>query len=288
VGQKFARVGTKDIRKDSTGAIDFRMQRQLRCWKRQDAPPTRVKPVPITIIMHILKQACGTARHHDRQMIANITCVAFYYLLRPGECTGTTTDDQPFLLEDMELFLDDKRLNTMTAPLAEIEAATSVAYAFTTQKNGTRGEKTLHGRSGHHLCCPVKATIRMITYHRRHRSPPTAPIASYYTTKNRRTAIKAKDVTQVLQSAAGALRSTTGLEPKHITARSLRAGGAMALLCGQVDHNLIQMLGRWHSDAMMRHLHLQARPVMQHFAAKMFNHGEHSFQPDESVPMSTD
>lgn len=34
-------------------------------------------------------------------MIANIICVAFYYLLRPGEYTGTTADDQPFLMEDV-------------------------------------------------------------------------------------------------------------------------------------------------------------------------------------------
>jgi len=62
----------------------------------------------------------------------------------------------------------------------------------------------------------------------------------------------------------------------------------MTLLCGKVDHNLIQMLGRWHSNAMMRYLHLQAKPVMQHFAAKMFNHGTYSFHPEEAVPTSPD
>lgn len=177
----------------------------------------------------------------------------------------------------------------MTAPIAQIEAATSVAYVFTTQKNGTRGEKILHGRSGHPLCCPVRATIRLIVCHRQHRAPPNAPVASYYHPKtNRRVTIKPKDVTQILQSTAALMKSETGIEPKDITARSLRAGGAMTLLCGKVDHNLIQMLGRWHSNAMMRYLHLQAKPVMQHFAAKMFNHGTYSFHPEEAVPTSPD
>lgn len=93
-------MGTPDIGKDSTGAIDFRTQRQLRCWKREDALPKRVKPVPITIILCILQQAYRT-KCHDRQMIANIICVAFYYLLPPAEYTGTTADDQPFLMEDV-------------------------------------------------------------------------------------------------------------------------------------------------------------------------------------------
>ena len=58
----------------------------------------------------------------------------------------------------------------------------------------------------------------------------------------------------------------------------------MALLCAKVDHNIIQMLGRWHSDAMMRYLHLQAHPLMQHFAARMFNNGTYAFAADEYVP----
>ena len=60
----------------------------------------------------------------------------------------------------------------------------------------------------------------------------------------------------------------------------------MALLCAKVDPNLIQMLGRWHSDAMMRYLHLQAQPIMKRFAASMFNNGTYSFLPEESVPIT--
>ena len=65
----------------------------------------------------------------------------------------------------------------------------------------------------------------------------------------------------------------TGLAPQEISARSLRAGGAMALLCGNVDFDLIKMLGRWHSDAMMRCLFVQAQPVMKKFAVAVFNNG---------------
>jgi len=59
----------------------------------------------------------------------------------------------------------------------------------------------------------------------------------------------------------------------------------MTLLCGKIDHNLIQMLGRSHSDAMMQYLHLQAQPIMNQFTAKMFNHGTYNFLRDETVPL---
>ena len=59
----------------------------------------------------------------------------------------------------------------------------------------------------------------------------------------------------------------------------------MALLCGEIDADLIKILGRWHSDAMMRYLHQQAQPIMRKFAKAMFNNGTYSFLPEETVPI---
>jgi len=286
VGQRFASMGTKDIRKNISGGIDIRIQRQLKSYKKDDSPPSRVEPVPITIILYILHRAYGSKRVADSQAVADVITIAFFFLLRPGEYTGTTTDDAAFSLADVTLFLQDKELDPMTAPLQDIEAATAVKLTFTTQKNGTRNESILHGRSDDALCCPTKAVIQRNLHHRHHNSKSTTSLASYYNPRrNWLVAVKAKDVTGVLRHAAAANRSVTGINPKDISARSLRAGGAMALLCGDVDHNLIQMLGCWHSDAMMRCLHLEAQPIMSKFAAKMFNHGKYSFNPDKLVPV---
>lgn len=164
-----------------------------------------------------------------------------------------------------------------------------VTLTFTTQKNSTKGEAITHGRSGHPLCCPVQAAIRHALHHREHNSKQTALLAACYNPRtNRQTTIKAKDASHVLKHSTAANRSATGLDPKDVSARSLRAGGAMTLLCGKVDHNLIQMLGRWHSDSMMRYLHLQAQPIMNQFASKMFNDGQYNFLPDETVPLKDD
>ena len=180
VGQKFTSLGAWDIRKDATGAIDFRLQRMLKAYKRQDLPPTRVKPLPITIVLFLLQRAYGRDRYEDRMAIADMICVAFFFLLRPGEYTGTTTDNAAFQLADIALYVNDRQLDIMTAAYGDIENATSVGLIFTTQKNGVRNEKIMHGTSGHPLCCPVQAIIRRILHPRRHKAKNTTQLASYY------------------------------------------------------------------------------------------------------------
>jgi hypothetical protein len=279
-------MGAKDVRKDATGTTDFRIQRQLKSFAKVDSPPTRVKPVPITVLLHVLAHAYGAQSNDIRQSVADMIVIGFYFLLRPGEYTGTSSDGAPFRIRDISLFVNDTRIDILTATASKIESASAVSYTFTTQKNANKNEVLMHGRSTDRLCCPVTATIRRILYHRRHSTPHSAPIASYYTPTGRRSPLRSNDVTDTLRNATAATQHLTGLSPKDITAKSLRAGGAMALLCGKVDHNLIQILGRWHSDSMVRYLHLQAKPVMQGFASKMFNHGSYSFLPEETVPVA--
>ena len=45
-----------------------------------------------------------------------------------------------------------------------------------------------------------------------------------------------------------------GFTHHDVSARSLRAAGAMALLCLGVDHDIISLIGRWRSDEMTRYL----------------------------------
>jgi hypothetical protein len=59
----------------------------------------------------------------------------------------------------------------------------------------------------------------------------------------------------------------------------------MALLHGRVGLSNIWMMGRWHSDVMMRYLHVQEQPILGNYAACMFNVGNYCFLPDETVPI---
>jgi hypothetical protein len=210
--------------------------------------------------------------------------IAFFFLLQPGEYTGTTINDTPFRWQYVHLYIGPRRLDNMLCSEAEVHDATSVYYTFTTQKNGIRNEKIVHGLSGTGLCCPVLARGRRIRYLRRNNAKYTELMASLYV-RNRLTAIKAQQITETICQSMIVKFHHTGIAADEVRAQSLRAGGAMTLLCGKVDMNLVQILGGWHSDTTIRYLHMQAQPIVQHFAAKMYNNGNYSFLPDEKVPL---
>ena len=50
----------------------------------------------------------------------------------------------------------------------------------------------------------------------------------------------------------------------------------MALLCSGVDKDIINLIGRWRSDEMMRYLHVQAEPIMRNFSKLMISNGNYN------------
>ncbi len=291
VGQMFASLGTKDIRKDSLGAIDFRLQRQLRSYGKDDPAPDRVKPIPIQVLFHALGIVAHTPGNPAIAATADMAVIAFFFLLRPGEYTGRTNSRQttPFTLADVQLFLGSRRLDLATATPAELSGSTAASLTFTTQKSGVRGEIVNHGRSGSPMCCPTRAIARRVIHLRAHHAPGHTPLATYFLPLDNHPLghpVTAANISDLLRTSVRALGPTLGLLPQDVSARSLRAGGAMALLCANVDSNVIRLLGRWHSDVMLRYLHIQAQPIMRHFASKMLSGGNYSLQPGQDVPAS--
>jgi hypothetical protein len=208
----------------------------------------RVKPVPI--IIFIVAHAYRNTRDVADMAISDTIVVAFFFLLRPGEYIGTLSDDAAFKIEGVSLHVQGRTLDFSMASDAEIKASTSAYYTFTTQNNNNRNEKVVQGLSGDPWCCPVKANIRRMLHHRGNKSRCTVPFASYYR-GNRKTLVNANDVTEVLRNAMRINGHRTGIEALEVSARSLRAGGAMALLHPCVSLSNIQMMGRWHSHAVM-------------------------------------
>jgi hypothetical protein len=86
-------------------------------------------------------------------------------------------------------------------------------------------------------------------------------------------------ITHALRKSATLLESHTGIDPSLLTSRSLRPGGATALLCAGVDSNIIQLLGRWKSDAMIRYLRVAAHAHGTNLAAGMLAAGAYTFAP---------
>jgi hypothetical protein len=287
VGQAFAFMGAPDPRLNSAGKIDFRLTRQLRSYTKIDPPPARVKPIPIQIIRHAVASVHNDPAPKPAQLAAaDMLIAAFYFLMRPGEHCQSSSEAHPFRLQDVEMFCGSHRLDIQHATESELFSSTFMKLTFTTQKNGVQGEKIGHGCSGDLLLCPIRAILRRIIHLRKHNAPMDTPLHYFYLTQGGRpNATKSIQITKLVRQSAAAIGAPLGILPSDIDARSLRASGAMALLCARVDRDWVQLLGRWRSDSMLRYLHVQAAPVMQSFAQKMLLGGEYSFLPTQQIPL---
>ena len=67
------------------------------------------------------------------------------------------------------------------------------------------------------------------------------------------------------------------MEPLLFSAHSLQPGGATALLVAGISTDKIQLLGRWKSDAMFRHLRIQAS--IGTLSQTMLDFGRYTFSP---------
>ncbi|EJK57071.1 hypothetical protein THAOC_22925, partial [Thalassiosira oceanica] len=122
-------------------SIDIRIRRMLAGWRKEDPPPQRVKPVPLQVIQNL----AFIAKHSPDESVratVDMIILAFFFLLRPGEYTDNSkeSESEPFRLEDIQLFVDGRRLDIMTCSHSELMQATFGSLTFTTQKNGVRGE----------------------------------------------------------------------------------------------------------------------------------------------------
>ena len=89
VGQKFSLLGSSDPRLDDSGAQDFCLRRMYSAWKKQDDPPKRVEPVPMSILLRAGELASSSPRDE-----ATMDCIwmSFYFLLRPGGYSNSSGD----------------------------------------------------------------------------------------------------------------------------------------------------------------------------------------------------
>ena len=138
------------------------------------------------------------------------------------------------------------------------------------------------GRSGHSKACPTQALIRRILYLRQHNATPQTPLCAVRHNNNWKY-VTSRLITATLKVSTAALPHLNFL-PGDVTVRSMRAGGAMALLCGKIDNQTIRLVGRWKSDAMFCYLHAQALPLVNNLASVILQHGAFTLLPGQDVP----
>jgi hypothetical protein len=278
VGQTLAGMGAADPRLTTAGKHEFRLGRQFAAYAKVDDPPARVKPIPLQVIQHAVQLALA-ALTADNLAVSNMIPIAFFFLMRPGEHT-VTKENTPFKLKDIQFHVGYQRFNATNIPLNLLPAASFVTYTYDTQKNANRNEAIGLGRSGSGHCCPVATTAQRVTYLRLQNVTPDTPLCTYFLPNSKTQTVTSAQITQTLRFSLLHFGDTLGITPADISARSLRATGAMALLCARVDHDTIRLIGRWRSDKMLRYLHAQAQPVMHDFARRMVLGGVYTFIPN--------
>ena len=265
--------------------------------ERTDDPASRAYPVNVTILRQLFlaldlqHPELGGLQHHTIQLCI----VAFFWLLRPAEYLlspdSAESRSQAFRLCDVTLTIHDKVYAAPDAPLYDEKAdpqtaeqfAASIFMAsltFTDQKNCVKGEQIGQRPTADPDLCPCKVLGRIIHHLRLHGAPSHTPLYSFYNPHPRFrawSAVKPQYVTNALRHAARACEATTGIDPSLISARSLRPGGATALLCANVDSDVIMLLGRWKSDAMLRYLRIQ--DLSASLSQRMLTHGAYTFHP---------
>lgn len=262
IGQTFQGVGSPDPRLNTFGKVDFRLSRMISAWKKQDPPPHRVKPVPIRVIRAISFVAQAST---DPLVvgISDMITIAFFFLLRPGEYTATNSDTQPFQFKSVQLFIGDYRLNLQTASASQLLSATFAALTFDKQKNGVEGEVIGLAKSGDPYLCPVKAIARRLIHLRQHNVSQDTPLATIFNINNTRVNISPSMITTTLRHHVNLIGTVLGFLPTDVSVRCLRAAGANALLSANIDPCIIQLIGRWRSDEMLRYLHVQSKALMK-------------------------
>ena len=288
VGQGLADLGVPDPRKPYTDSpkLDPLLTAYLKKLRDEDDPSTRSYPANLPIIRQIREvldfehEVEGEINRH----ILDLIIVAFYWLLRPAEYLNNTGEgrSQAFRFRDITLTVDGKTLPAHETPLNEeiVNRVSDATLTFSDQKNAVRGETVGHTANSDPFFCPAKTLARIALRLQRAHATPDTPISAHYNahpTKKKWYHVKVKFVTTALRIAAESLQDSTGIDSTLLSARSLRPGGATALLCAGEDTDHIQLLGRWTSDAVFRYLRIQAN--LRGLSQKMLDHGSYTFAP---------
>ena len=213
----------------------------------------------------------------------DLTIIAFFFLLRPGEHTYDKDSNHPFRLQDVSFQSIHGTTNAAVISDEELMMATVVHLEFTDQKNGEKGESISHGDTAEEIVTPLKAVRRRVQHLRQHQAPPNTPLHTVFLENSKTTAVRAGDITNALRHSCKCIGKRLGITSSEISARALRAGGAMALLRAKVDPVLIRLQGRWKSWTMIRYLHRSATDTSD-FATRMLEGGNYVISTHATIP----
>ena len=248
----------------------------IKGYRRDDPKSSPQLAVPVTITEHVLRNQWDTHPHCPQSAaIADLTNIAFYYLLRVGEYTkprNTKTNTIPIRVGDITFRTATGRLIPNNQPLSVLLTAAEATIRMPNQKNGVKGQ-CIHQECTGSPYSPVKSLARRVHHILSHKGTVTTGLYNYahpmFTTW---CTVSSQHINRNLKQAGRAIGLyDLGYTEADVSSHSLRAGGAMAMHLNGIDPNTIQKLGRWKSRTFLMYIHEQISAFATGVSLKMSN-----------------
>ena len=245
--------------------------------RRTDPPSVPQLALPVAVIIQCYATAYAT-KDARQKASADLSIIAFFYLLRVGEYTAPrqvkrngrlvrATRTIQFRVQDVGFWKNQQQLDR-NLPLKVLLAADSATLKISNQKNGKMGQTI------HHECimedhCPVKALARRI-YHILSNNGTDTALICMYTQDDQLCSVTPTDMISGIRNSVKTLRlDKSGIDPNIVGVHSLRAGGAMALkLHGESDTTIMKQ-GRWSGLTFLQYIHNQIGHLSKNLSKKM-------------------
>ena len=258
-GQVLANRGFEDPRRPIQGQhnLDPAITKYIQTCHDKDPAPVRQQALPASAIS-ALHRAYSTSSDPSQKICSALISTAFFFLLRVGEYTASTTQSQrtvPLRAQDIKRWNGTTRID-ISNPHSTLQAATAVTICLENQKNGQKGDTLHHFKAYNTSICPVAAMITLLQPIRF--APPSTPIGTYTNAQGRKTRITANQIRAAVKHAATLSNlEAHGYDLARIGTHSLRAGGAVALKLAGYDEITIRKLGRWSSQTFLIYIRNQ-------------------------------
>jgi hypothetical protein len=216
----------------------------------------------------------------EQQAIADLSLIAFFYLLRVGEYTaprfvnnnGRTvraTRTVQFTVGNVGFFKKGKIL-PRSSPLNILLTADQCTLKITNQKNGRMGETITHETVLNETHGPVTALARRVHHILSNGGSEENIISDFFHEDGTWHTITSTQMrTGVRQAVKQMTLHKNGIDVDLIGVHSLRAGGAMALKLQGVSDTIIQKQGRWTSMTFLQYIHNQIAYLTKDLSTKM-------------------
>jgi hypothetical protein len=227
-------------------------------WRHKDPPTSKKLLVKFDIPEYLVNESGHCLATALDQAVADLTTIAFYYLLHVGEYTVKQNNNEmkrtvQFKMEVITYFRKDKLGRIMclsqNAPLTDILTADGATLKLDNQKNGHKGVCVYQQTTGDPIHCSVCA-LGWRYQHLRENKATGKTFKCTYWMDNEAYNVMADNISTALKQATTTLQYPLyrGIPITRIDTHSLRIGGACALALNGFSEMHIQKMGQWRGD----------------------------------------